>query len=380
MNKNKNQTEENKMKKKSVLILAMIFVLMTSVLSSCGNKQDATETKDAGKQVVNVFNWEDYIDEAVLEQFEEETGIHVNYMRFTMNEDMLVQVEANPSAFDVVFPSDYCIQRLTAKNLLQEIDYSKIPNFQYIRSDLLNPSYDPGNKHSVPYMCGTLGILVNTDIVDEEEARSWSVLWNEKYKGQVLMMDSIRDTMGLALKYLGYSVNTTEYKEVKEASDLLIAQKQAGMVKQYGVDELKDKMVAGEAALAILYSGDAEYAIELAEGDENSNVHLKYVIPQEGSNIWVDGCVIPKGAQNLENAYKFIDFLCRPDIAQKNIEEIWYMCVNQGAIDNMGEDYSSLYVLNPTEEEVARCEYYNDLDSNTLQVYNTLWNEVKNSK
>ncbi len=370
------------MKKKSVLILALILVFVASILSGCGNQPQTNEEKpaaDGSKQVVNVFNWEDYIDESVLEQFEQETGIHVNYMRFTMNEDMLVQVETNPSAFDVVFPSDYCIQRLTAKNLLQEIDYSKIPNFQYIRDDLKNPSYDPENKHSVPYMCGTVGILINTDIVDEADAQSWNVLWNEKYKGQVLMMDSIRDTMGLALKYLGYSMNTTDFTQVKEASDLLIAQKQAGMVKQYGVDELKDKMVAGEAAMAILYSGDAEYAIELAEEGENGTP-LKYIIPQEGSNIWVDGMVIPTGAQNLENAYKFIDFLCRPDIAQKNIEEIWYMCVNQGAIDNMGEDYTSLYVLNPTEEEVARCEYYNDLDQDTLQIYTTLWNEVKNSK
>ena len=377
------------MKKKSLLILLMVLVLTAALLSSCGNKPDTTDDKNepnTSKQVVNVFNWEDYIDESVLEQFEEETGIHVNYMRFTMNEDMLVQVESNPSAFDVVFPSDYCIQRLTAKDLLQEIDYSKIPNFQYIREDLKNPSYDPENKHSVPYMCGTLGILINTDIVDETEAQSWNVLWNEKYKGQVMMMDSIRDTMGLALKYLGYSVNTTDFAQVKEASDLLIAQKKAGMVKQYGVDELKDKMVAGEAAMAILYSGDAEYSLEEAEKenekqtDESKKVHLKYVIPQEGSNIWVDGMVIPKGAENLENAYKFIDFLCRPDIAQKNIEEIWYMCVNQAAIENMGEDYSSLYILNPTEEEVARCEYYNDLDQDTLQIYTTLWNEVKNSK
>lgn len=363
--------------KKSVLALALVLMIILGCVSFAAADN---------KAVVNVFNWEDYIDESVLEQFEEETGIHVNYIRFTMNEDMLVQVETNPSAFDVVFPSDYCIQRLTGKGLLQEIDYSKIPNFQYIREDLKNPSYDPDNAHSVPYMCGTLGILINTDIVDETEAQSWDVLWNEKYKGQVMMMDSIRDTMGLALKYLGYSMNTTDYTQVKEAADLLIAQKQAGMVKQYGVDELKDKMVAGEAAMAILYSGDAEYSLEEAEKenekqtDESKKVHLKYIIPQEGSNIWVDGMVIPKAAQNMENAYKFIDFLCRPDIAQKNIEEIWYMCVNQAAIDNMGEDYTSLYVLNPSEDEVARCEYYNDLDQNTLTIYTTLWNMVKNSK
>ena len=330
------------------------------------------------QEEVSVYNWEDYICDDVLEMFEEETGIHVNYICFTMNEDMMVQVEADPSNFDVVFPSDYCIQRMTRKGLLEEIDKTRLEYYGNIREDLLNPSYDPDSLHSVPYMCGTMGILYNTDMVDAEDVKSWSCLWDPKYAGQVMMMDSIRDTMGLALKSLGYSMNTSYYMEVKAAADLLIAQKQAGMVKQYGVDELKDKMVAGEAAMAIVYSGDAEYAIELAE--EGGNVNLAYSIPEEGSNIWVDAAVIPVGAKNLDNAYKFIDFLCRPDIAQMNIEEIWYMCVNQAAIDNMGEDYSSLYVLNPTEEEVARCEYYNDLDENTLLIYNTLWQTVKNAK
>lgn len=325
------------------------------------------------QEEVNVFNWYDYIDESVLAQFEEETGIHVNYMKFTTNEDMMVQVENDPSQFDVVFPSEYCVQRMIGKDLLQEIDYSKVPNFSYIQKTLLDPSYDPQNAHSVPYMCGTLGILYNTKMVDEADAQTWGVLWNEKYVGQVLMMDSIRDAMGLALKYQGHSMNSLDYTELRAAADLLISQKAAGMVKSYGLDEFKDKMVAGEAALAVVYSGDAEYAIEL-------NEDLAYVIPQEGSNIWVDCAVIPKAARNLENAYKLIDFLCRPDIAQKNIEEIWYMSVNSGAVELMGDDYANLYVLNPTDEEVNRCEYYNDLDANWLTVYNTLWNEVKNAK
>lgn len=345
---------------KKVLCALLVLCLMLPV---CG----------LALEEVNVFNWEDYIDESVLEQFEEETGIHVNYMCFTTNEDMLVKVDSNPGAFDVVFPSEYCVQRMNGKNLLAEIDYSKLPNFVHIRESLLDPSYDPGNAHSVPYMAGTLGILYNTELVDAEDVKSWSVLWDEKYKGQILMMDSIRDAMGIALKYLGYSLNSDNYMEVRAAADLLIRQKTDGMVKAYGLDEFKDKMVAGEAAMALVYSGDAEYAIE-------KNDKLAYAIPMEGSNVWVDCAVIPKDARNMENAYKFIDFLCRPDVAQKNIEEIWYVCVNQTAIDNMGEDYSSLYVLNPTDDEIARCEYYNDLDATNLIIYNTLWGEVKNAK
>lgn len=324
-------------------------------------------------EVVNVYNWEEYIDKSVIELFEEETGIHVNYICFTTNEEMMVYVENTPGAFDVVFPSEYCVERMIGKDKLLELDYSKIPNFKYIREDLLNPSYDPGNVHSVPYMCGTLGILYNTKLVDEADVHTWNVLWNPKYANGVLMMDSIRDALGIALIMQGYSVNSNDYVELRSAADLLIAQKTTGMIKAYGLDEFKDKMVAGEAALAVVYSGDAEYAIEL-------NPDLAYVIPDEGSNIWTDCAVIPADAKNVENAYRFIDFLCRPDIAAMNVEEIWYMSVNTGAIELMGEDYSSLYVLNPTEEEIARCEYYNDLDSTWLNVYNTLWQEVKNAK
>ena len=326
-----------------------------------------------GQEVVNVYNWFDYIDESVLNQFEEETGIHVNYINFTTNEDMMVKLDSDRGAFDVAFPSDYCVQRLINNDMLLELDFSKIPNFVHIRENLLNPSYDAGNKHSVPYMCGTLGILYNTEKVDPADTDTWAVMWNDKYKGQVLMMDSLRDTMGIALKYLGYSMNTENYEEVNAAKELLIKQKQGGYVMAYGLDEFKDKMVAGDGALAMVYSGDAEYAIELDD-------KLAYSIPKEGSNIWVDCAVIPKDARNVENAYKFIDFLCRPDIAQKNVEEIWYMSVNKDAIDLMGSDYSDLYVLNPTDEEIDRCEYFNDLTEVGLMIYNTLWEDVKNAK
>lgn len=329
---------------------------------------------------INVFNWEDYIDKSVLKQFEEETGIRVNYMNFTDNEMMITTLSTNPGAFDVVFPSEYMVQRMINEGLAMELDYSQLPNFQYIRNELKNPSYDPNNAHSVPYMCGTLGLLYNPSKVDEADVHTWSVLWNEKYTNEVLMMDSLRDAMGVALVYLGYSMNTDDYFELREAADLLIAQKKSGVVKAYGLDEFKDKMVQGEngeASIALVYSGDAEYAIE--EG-EAKGITLEYVIPDEGSNVWVDCAVIPTTAKNVENAYKFIDFLCRPDIAVKNVEEIWYMSVNAAAIEEMGEDYSSLYPLNPTDEDLARCEYYNALDPLTLEDYNTLYQEVKNAK
>lgn len=342
--------------------LLCILVTLALMLPVCASAQE----------VVNVFNWEDYIDESVLAQFEQETGIHVNYMRFTTNEDMIVQVEANPGAFDVCFPSDYIVERMLSKDMLAEIDYDKVPNAQYILANLRSPDYDPNNVHSLPYMWGTVGILYNTTMV-EEPVDSWGILWDSKYKSNVFMLDSFRDSMGVTLKYLGHSMNTRDIIALESCKDKLIEQKKNGIVKAYQVDETKDKMVAGEAALAVMWSGDAQYAIDL-------NPDLAYSIPSEGSNIWIDAMVIPKNAQNMDNALKFVDFLCRPDIAQKNCEAIWYSSPNSGAIELMGEDYTENPVMNPTDEEVARCEFFHDIDETFMPVYTALWQEVKNAK
>ena len=342
--------------------LLCILVTLALMLPVCASAQE----------VVNVFNWEDYIDESVLAQFEQETGIHVNYMRFTTNEDMIVQVEANPGAFDVCFPSDYIVERMLGKDMLAEIDYDKVPNAQYILENLRSPDYDPNNVHSLPYMWGTVGILYNTTMV-EEPVDSWGILWDSKYKSNVFMLDSYRDSMGITLKYLGYSMNSREVPELMAAKNKLIEQKQSGVVKAYQVDETKDKMVAGEAALALMWSGDAQYAIDL-------NDHLDYFVPSEGSNIWVDGAVILKSARNKENAEKFINFLCRPDIAQMNCEYIWYSSPNKGAIELMGEEYENNHVLNPSQEVQDRCEFFHDIDDTFRKIYENLWMEIKNTK
>lgn len=325
-----------------------------------------------GEGSLTVFNWEDYIDESVILQFEEETRIDVNYVRFTTNEDMMVQVEANPGHFDLCFPSEYIVERMLNKGMLAEINYDNIPNAKYILENLQNSTYDPGNAHSVPYMWGTVGILYNTTMVSEP-VDSWSVLWDEQYQKNVFMLDSYRDSMGVALASLGYSMNTEDIVALELAKEKLIEQKRIGTLKAYQVDETKDKMVAGEAALAVMWSGDALYAMDL-------NADLAYVVPKEGSNVWVDCMVIPKNAKNKENAEKFIDFLCRPDIAQKNCEYIWYSSPNSGAIELMGEEYTSNETINPTEETLARCEFFRDVSELFRPIYETLWLEVKSAK
>ncbi len=326
--------------------------------------------------VLYVYNWYDYIDEAVLEMFEEETGIRVEYTCFTTNEIMIADLTVSPSAFDVVFPSDYIVERMIAGDMLAELDWDQLPNArEYTLPHLMNPDYDPENRYSVPYMWGTLGILYNPAMVDEE-VESWGILWDPAYAGSVFMLDSIRDTMAVALAYLGYDVNATDDRALSAARDLLIEQKQAGIVRAYQVDQIKDRMLAGEAALAVTWSGDAEYAIELAE---EQGFELAYAIPYEGSNIWVDPMVVPKNAPHYDNAMRFIDFLCRPDIAQMNCEEIGYCSPNSGAIELMGEEYTDNPVLNPDPEDLEVCAFFHDIPADQIERYNRYWDEVKNA-
>ncbi len=324
----------------------------------------------AAEEEVAVYNWFDYMDPEVFDLFEQETGIHVVPYYFTTNEEMIVQVQYNPGAYDLVFPSDYIVEKMVRLGMLAEINYDNIPNLVNIDENLLNPDYDPENKYSVPFMWGTLGILYNVTMV-EEEVDSWSILWNEKYANRIYMLDSIRDTMGIALKYLGYSMNSTDLFELREASDLLIAQKP--IVKAYYVDETKEKMAAGEAALALMWSGDALFAMEL-------NEDLDYVVPQEGSNIWVDPMVIPATAKNKENAEKLINFLCRPDIAQRNCEYIWYSSPNKAAIEAMGEDYTENLTINPSQDIIDRCEFFHDIPEDEFEDFNDEWERVKDAR
>ena len=386
------------MKMKRILLLLTLFALLLA-LTGCGQTDDAPDSAASTGQVVNVFNWEDYIDPAVIEMFEEETGITVNYMCFTTVEDMIVQVEANPGAFDVCFPSDYIIERMINKGMLAEVNFANIPNADPGNPEtcqtldlLLNPDYDPANKYSVPYMWGTVGVLYNVEMMEklvpefDPENTSWSILWDKRLDRNVIMMDSIRDSMGVTLKYLGYSANSIQIPELFAARDALITQKKLGVVKAYQVDETKDKMAAGEAAMAVMWSGDAMYAIDKA-GDD---LELGYFVPVEGSNVWCDAAVIPTTAKNKENAEKFINFLCRPDIAALNWNYIWYSTPNKGAIEliEAGDEeleleayeYTEDTTLNPTEEILNKCEFFRDIPENYLSVYEALWMDLKNTK
>lgn len=344
--------------RKFALILCILIAFSACAMGSAS----------ASAEELTVFNWFDYIDPAVIDLFEDETGITVKYVNFTTNEEMYTKLEAGAGTYDVIFPSEYMIERMIAHDMLEELDLSAMPNFANVMDRLKDPSYDPGNRFSVPYMWGTLGYLYNTEMVDEE-LTSWSALFDEKYAGNVIMMNSMRDSIGLALKYLGYSMNTRNEAELNEAKDLLIKQKQDKIQCGYLLDETKDKMVGGEAAIGVVYSGDAQYAIE-------KNENLVYVVPEEGSNIWVDGMCIPKGSKNVEGAMKFIDFLCREDIAAMNFDYIYYCSPIQAVVDGLDEEEAAQSTINPSENVVSRCEYFNDVED-VMSLYENVWMEIR---
>jgi len=279
---------------------------------------------------------------------------------------MYQKIKNGGSSYDVIFPSDYMVQKMIDNDLLQEIDLNNITNYKYIEDKFINLDYDKENKYSVPYFWGTVGILYNTTMVDET-VDSWDILWNEKYSGSILMQNSVRDAFVVALKKLGYSINTTDTKELEEAKQLLIDQKP--MVLAYVIDEARDKMIGNEAALAVIYSGEAVITKE-------SNPDLEYVVPKEGSNIWFDAIAIPKSAKHIKEAEMFINFLTRPDIAYKITEYVGYSSPNSGVKELMSGEQLSNKGNYPDEETINKCEVFRDLGEYN-RLYEDRWTEVK---
>ena len=317
---------------------------------------------------ITVFNWYDYIDEAVISMFQQETGIEVKYANFTTNEEMYAKLSSGAGEYDVIFPSDYIIERMIKDDMLEKLDMSKIPNAAGVSDWLKKPSYDPEGAYSVPYMWGTVGLLYNTTEMSEP-IDSWAPIFDPANQKSVFMLDSIRDSLGLALKYLGYSMNTSDQAALDASKALLIKQKADNIVKGYLVDEVKDKMVAGEAPMAVVWSGDALYAMSQSED-------LQYVVPKEGSNVWVDGMCIPKGSKNKDLAEQFINFMCRPDIARMNMEYIYYSTPIQAVIDGMDEEEKGNETLNPPQDVIDRCEFFHDISSDMAK-YDQIWMEIR---
>ena len=371
--KEKEETRKKRVKKpskvKKVLFRRVIPAVICAVFVF-GGLYYAQESNMMNSEKVVVYNWGEYLDPEVLTLFEQETGIDVVYEEFETNEILYPKISSGAIAYDVICPSDYMIQRMIENNLLAEINFDNIPNVKNIGKDYMEQSrqFDPENKYSVPYCWGTVGILYNKTMVDEP-ITSWSVLWDEKYKDNILMQDSVRDAFGVTLKYLGYSLNSTDLDELTEARDLLIKQKP--LVQAYVIDQVRDKMIGNEAAIGVIYSGEAIYT-------QMENPDLEYVIPEEGSNIWIDSWVIPKNAENKENAEKFINFLCRPEIALMNFEYITYSTPNSEARKLIEDEaIRNSEIAFPDLSKYDNLETFQYLGTEADQTYGELWNQVK---
>ena len=320
---------------------------------------------------VYVYNWGEYIDPEVITMFEEETGIKVIYDEFESNEIMYAKIASDNSAYDVICPSDYMISRMIQEGMLQELDWDELP----YASENIDPNYlesaasfDEGNKYTVPNFCGTVGILYNKTLVDEP-VTSWDILWDEKYAGHILMQDSVRDAFMVALARNGYSINSVNQDELEEAAADLIAQKP--LVQAYVIDQVRDKMIGEEAALGVIYSGEALYT-------QRENTDLEYVVPDEGSNVWLDGWCITRDSRHTENALKWINFMCREDIALMNFEYVTYTTPNLKAQELIeDETIRNSTVAFPDEDTLSRCEVYTYLGQDADSLYNELWKKIK---
>ena len=340
-----------------ILLVGILILSVSLTITGCSKKYETT---------IKVYNWGDYIDEEVIAQFEEQYNIGVIYDIFATNEDMYVKLSSGGADYDVAFPSDYMIKRMIDEDMLLPIDLNNVPNYRHIEDRFKDLEFDPSNEYSVPYMWGTVGILYNKTMVDDP-VDSWEILWDEKYAKQIFMLDSQRDSIAVALKLLGYSLNTRNIQELEEAKELLIKQKP--LVLAYVGDEVKDKMIGNEAALAVVWSGDAVYMM-------SENPDLEYVIPKEGTNLWFDSMVIPKTSKNKEAAEKFINFMLETEIAFKNADYIGYATPHKEARAMLDEELTSDKTFYPDPEDLTNTEVFKDL-ADFLPEYDRIWTEVK---
>ena len=352
---------------KEMIAACTLALSAMAALTGCGSSSGGENGQ------VIVYNWGEYIDPDTIGMFEEETGIKVVYDEYETNEIMYPKVESGAASYDVVCPSDYMISKMIANNMLAEINFDNIPNAkanidaQYFEQ---SRGFDPENKYSVPYCWGTVGILYNNTMVDEP-ITSWAQLWDEKYADNILMQDSVRDAFMVAEKLNGFSMNTVSPDELEIARNSLIEQKP--LVQAYVVDQVRDKMIGGEAAIGVIYSGEAIYT-------QRENPDLVYVIPDEGTNVWIDSWVILKDAPNKENAEKFIDFMCRPDIALLNFEYITYSTPNKAARELIeDEDIRNSEIAFPELSQYNNLETFSYLGEEGDALYNELWKEVKSN-
>ena len=354
---------------KRLFIIALALCMCLPLLSAC--------SKGGENGVVNVFNWGENIDKEVLEIFERETGIKVNYKTYDSNEILYSKLKTDASSYDVIIPSDYMISRLIEEGMIQKINMANVPNISLIGDQFKNQEYDPTGEYSVAYTWGTLGLIYNSSVVSEP-VDSWGLMFDAQYAGQVLQIDNPRDAVAIALIYLGYSINTTEEAEIREAFEFLEGKKKSGQWQKYVMDQVYDLLEGGEAAIGTYYAGDFLMMYE-------NNPDLRFVIPKEGSNRFTDAMCITAGAKNKDNAEAFINFMCDTETCIANMAETGYASPNTEAAEayqdefdlDVPEEKYQYDIMYPSPEILDNCEIYVNLPAHINDLYAKLWGEFR---
>ena len=346
---------------KKLLALLISILIISTLFIGCSKKTS---------EEINFFNYGENIDEETVKEFEKQYGIKVNIETFDDMENMYQKVKNEGVKYDVILVSDALMPRMIKENLIQKLNKDSIPNIYQMDEEYLNLEIDPGNKYSVPYMFGTVGLIYNKDVV-KENVDSWDILWNEKYKDKVFMFDTYRDTIGVALKKLGYSLNSTDPKQIEEAKELLIQQRKT-VDPIYGVDNGTTMIPAGESDINMIWSGEG---LNLQE--ENPN--LVYIVPKEGANFWIDSLCIPSNAKNVEGAEKFINFVSDKESALRIADEIGYTTPNKEARLEQPESVRNNPNAYMPKEIMDRCEIYVDFSKNIKRMYDDAWLDIKSS-
>ncbi len=349
------------MMKRRVSAVAVLVSALAIMLAGCGSK--------GSSKTLTVFNYGEYMDPEVIEQFAVETGIKIKYEEALTPEEMYTKYKSGAINYDLLCTADYMLKRLIEEGELQEIDMDALTDRGNIGQKFwkFSETFDPGNRYTVPYFWGTIGILYDTTRV-KAPVDSWDVLFNHEYAGNIIMQNSIRDSFMITLKYLGYSLNTSNEQELREAQAALIAQKPD--VQAYLVDEVRDEVVAGNAIMGVVYSGEAYLGHQY-------NENLAYVVPKEGSNVWLDSFCITKKCHNKEAAETFLNFLCREDIAMKNFEYIYFSTPNEAVINMLSDEDRADPALVPPDSQIQNCEVCTQTDEKVTSLMNDLWKELK---
>lgn len=344
--------------------LVVVAALLMMVLTYSLNKSEGY----SGGNTLTIYNWGDYVDPDLLKKFEKESGIKVIYQTFDSNEAMMTKIEQGGTTFDIAVPSDYAISKMREENLLIPLDKAKLPNMKYLNPRFMDLSFDPGNKYSMPYFWGTLGIIYNKEMIQDIPFTSWNDLWRPELKNQILLIDGAREVMGLGLNSLGFSLNSTDEVQLQEA--LMKLKEMTPNVKAIVGDEIKILMAGNEAGVAVTFSGEAAEMLD-------QNEDLEYVIPKEGSNLWFDNMVIPKTAKNVDGAHKFINFMLKPENAAQNAEYVGYATPNEAAVKLLPKEISGDERFYPDLDQLKNLEVYDNLGKKMLAHYNELFLEFK---